>query len=79
MEFNRGDRLFLFTDGIFEEIDSSGTEFGEERIHKALINSRNSALEESVSSALNELYSYLNGNPIQDDVTVIGAEYRDQI
>lgn len=77
LEFQKGDRLFLFTDGIFEEIDSSGAEFGEDRIHSALIRSRNSALEESVSSALKELYSYLNGNPIQDDVTVIGVEYKD--
>ncbi len=76
LEFIFGDRLFAFTDGIFEEFNSNEEEFGEERVYSLLLANRNFSIEQMIQKVLNELDIFLNGKEKQDDITILGIEYK---
>lgn len=75
LEINRGDRIYLFTDGVIEVVNSSGTQFGLENLKKNLEKNIWSKLEESVKDLFNEVKTYKNGEHFEDDVTIIGIEF----
>jgi sigma-B regulation protein RsbU (phosphoserine phosphatase) len=65
--FRRGDRLFLYTDGITEAGDCTGEEFGRERLREFLVHSNGTEPD----SALDRLFKQITeGNP-QDDLTAV--------
>ncbi|MGA2571577.1 MAG: PP2C family protein-serine/threonine phosphatase [Terracidiphilus sp.] len=68
-ELRPGDGLVLYTDGITEATDSSGDEFGEERL-KALLARRPSGAEELRARIVSAVSEFANGN-FSDDVTVL--------
>lgn len=72
--FNKGDRLFIFTDGMFEQYSNS-IEFGEERLHSLLIKNKNKSITYSIDTVLLELNHFLGQDEKQDDMTMIGIEY----
>lgn len=76
LQFNRGDRLYIFTDGIFEEFNTKEEEFGEERLHSILEEtSKNASIQDSIKTVLDALDTFLESQDKQDDITVIGIEY----
>ncbi len=75
-EFNPGDRLFLFTDGIFEEFNTSQEEFGEERLQSILQKSKDMSIEKSIHEVLTALDQFLDGKEKQDDITILGIGYK---
>ena len=77
----KGDVLFLFTDGIFEVFDDHQKEFGEERFLELLREEIKNGLfdkplETVNDSILNQINDYRNGKPIDDDITLIGIRIR---
>ncbi len=76
MTFHPGDRLFIFTDGIFEEFNSRDQEFGEEKLYSILLENRKLSLEETIQDAINKLDTFLEGKEKQDDITMIGIEHK---
>jgi serine phosphatase RsbU (regulator of sigma subunit) len=74
-EFTPNDRLYIFTDGIFEEFNSSKEEFGEERLHSILEENRNISLNSIIQNALHQLDQFLETTEKQDDITILGIEY----
>lgn len=75
-EFLKNDRLFICTDGIFEEFNEKKEMFGEERLYSALASDRLLSIEEIFKKVLNELSHFMNGTEFQDDITLLGIEYR---
>jgi serine phosphatase RsbU (regulator of sigma subunit) len=75
-DFIRGDKLFVFTDGIFEEFNSKEEEFGEERLYSILEEDKNLPMELVIQNALKQVDSFLEGKEKQDDITILGIEYR---
>lgn len=75
VSFPRGSRLFVFTDGIYEQFNESLTEFGEERLHDSLVSSKEESLDFSISKVLKELEFFLSGGKFQDDITFVGVQY----
>jgi len=73
--FTKSDRLFVFTDGIFEQFNSQREEFGEEKIISILAENRHLTVKETIQIALEELNQFLNGFETQDDITILGIEY----
>ncbi|HPS64636.1 MAG TPA: PP2C family protein-serine/threonine phosphatase [Ignavibacteria bacterium] len=71
IEFNKGDKLIFYTDGLTEAMNSRRNEFGFENIEKVLY----ANLEKSSSDILNSLRAGVNkfsGDMIQqDDVTIM--------
>ncbi|HNM02577.1 MAG TPA: SpoIIE family protein phosphatase [Leptospiraceae bacterium] len=73
--FRPGDRLLLFTDGVFEEFNESEEEFGEERLLESAKASSMKPVSEMLESINHSLEEFLKSAPKQDDITVIGIEY----
>lgn len=73
--FTKLDRLFVFTDGIFEQFNTKKEEFGEERIISILAANRYLPVNETIQVALGELNTFLEGFETQDDITILGVEY----
>lgn len=74
-EFRKGDKLFLFTDGLFEEFNSGKEEFGEERLYRLLREFRREPVDSAVSRILGKLDEFLNEVGKQDDITVLAFEH----
>ena len=76
LDFLRGDRLYIFTDGIFEEFNSQEEEFGEEKLYSILSENANLSIEESLQEVLTRLDQFLDGKEKQDDISMLGIEYK---
>jgi serine phosphatase RsbU (regulator of sigma subunit) len=74
MDFFMGDRLILFTDGLYEEFNRTQEQFGDERLRKAIVSNIHSNINELVNSTLDALQNFLGGKSRQDDITIIGIE-----
>jgi sigma-B regulation protein RsbU (phosphoserine phosphatase) len=73
----KGDRIVLFTDGIVEAVDSSGTEFGIDRL-KQILESRHdlraSRFADCLLYALSDWSKHAVGSEQSDDVTLVVIE-----
>lgn len=69
-----GDRLLLFTDGLYEATDSAGEEFGQERLLAATRGRVRLPLGELMDGLLGEVRAYTEGNEFDDDVCILGME-----
>jgi sigma-B regulation protein RsbU (phosphoserine phosphatase) len=65
-----GDLLFLYTDGITDELDHQDEPFGEERLLEVLRNAFDLDLETLVDRVYGAVLSYTDGKP-QDDLTAL--------
>ncbi|HNK57268.1 MAG TPA: SpoIIE family protein phosphatase, partial [Leptospiraceae bacterium] len=74
INFSEKDKLFLFTDGIFEEFNKSEEEFGEERLQEIIRKNHDKSISEIIDISLDELNSFLGAKEKQDDITIIGIE-----
>jgi sigma-B regulation protein RsbU (phosphoserine phosphatase) len=67
-----GDQLLLFTDGLFENLDVDGNEFGMERILDIAVRHRESPIETTVRALERGLHDFCKLEPPRDDVTIVG-------
>lgn len=75
LDFEIGDRLFLFTDGLFEEFNNKNEEFGEEKLYSIFEKKSNNQILSVMEDALSSLDEFLGSNVKQDDITFLGIEY----
>jgi len=73
---NRGDRLFVYTDGITEHANSAAEPFGEDRFSAHLLELKEVPLLKACSQLIEGLQGFGMGRPLQDDVTLLGIEYQ---
>lgn len=73
--FSARDRLYLFTDGMFEEFNQNNEEFGEKRLHAILAEHSFASIEESIQKALAALNEFLGQRRRQDDATILGIGF----
>lgn len=76
LPLQRGDRLFLYTDGVLEAPSADGAQFGEERLRAALDVAGNGELAELKKSVLDALRAHTGGSLAHDDVTLMALEVR---
>jgi sigma-B regulation protein RsbU (phosphoserine phosphatase) len=71
VHMSQGDTLFLYTDGLSESLDGTGSEYGAERL--ALLLSENNLLspDSIVSLCRQELNVFADGRPPRDDLTLM--------
>lgn len=69
-----GDRLYFYTDGIYEVADRNGEEFGQQRLLEALEKSSTEPLDESLRNLVRTAKAWADGEPFEDDVSLIGVE-----
>lgn len=71
-----GDRLVLFTDGLYEMLDAAGEEFGEERLIEAADAGRAGALGPMLDGVLSAVETFAGTVDLSDDVCLVGVEVR---
>jgi len=76
ISFYKTDKLFLFTDGLYEEFNSKHEQYGEERLMNILQKSYNQPIEQIVENVLSDLFLYMENTSTQDDLTIIGIEIK---
>jgi serine phosphatase RsbU (regulator of sigma subunit) len=79
LPFGPGARLLLYSDGLVEARDPSGTPFGHERLRAALETHRGDAGPDVLRGLLAELDRYLAGQPLADDLTIVLVEHRAEV
>lgn len=73
-EFGEGDRLVLFTDGLFEAANAEGTEYGLERLAMQAGETATQPLETALQSMVASVTAFTAGAVFADDVCLIAAE-----
>lgn len=75
MRFQHGDKLLLFTDGIFEEFNKKEEEYGEEKLHQSVKTIATEKIDIILDECLKKMSAFLGNEPQQDDITLIGVEW----
>lgn len=71
VQMNKGDTLFLYTDGLSESLDGTGNEYGAERLAQLLNENNHLPPEALVSLCRQELFAFAGGQPPRDDLTLM--------
>ena len=73
-----GDLLFLYTDGITEIKPIGGNgQFGEERLHRILQDNAWMGANEIKEKVLQEIHTFVGGEPLDDDLTMLVVKVLD--
>jgi len=70
----KGDRVMLFTDGLFEVEDASGTVFTEEQLHTTVTRYAALPSQEFFDRVINDVRQFSERKSFDDDVCVVGME-----
>jgi len=68
--FAPGDRLALYSDGLYEVRDPAGNEFGRDRLLRSLAAARG-PIEGAVETVMQETRAHAGGRPNDDDLTLL--------
>jgi sigma-B regulation protein RsbU (phosphoserine phosphatase) len=69
-----GDRVYLFSDGITELLDSRGVQFGTARLLEELTRSAGTPLRQSLDSLLHAVRHWGSGTQRSDDISILAFE-----
>ena len=76
IQFNPGDRLFVYTDGIPEAINEQIQAYGEERMLRKLNDVRDLNMEKTLTAVRQDLSDFVGDAEQFDDITMLGFIYR---
>ena len=76
VHLNAGDRLYLYSDGTTEAMNSAGEHFGEARLLHAIIQGRSEPLQDGIACLLAEISHWHGTERPQDDISILAAELR---
>jgi len=71
-----GDKVILYTDGVSECQDARGAVYGEQRFYQLLENLKKKPIAVMMEDIVKDIGSFLSGLHPQDDITLLGIEYR---
>jgi sigma-B regulation protein RsbU (phosphoserine phosphatase) len=74
VKLEAGDRVYLYTDGVIEAMNSEDDQFGTDRLIQTLERHLNATLQESISAILEEIREWCGGLPPHDDISVLAFE-----
>ena len=69
-----GDRLYLYSDGVPEAMDSAGKQFGDARLLEAIGQGRSEPLQESVARSWRRSRGGMDPDRPQDDISILAVE-----
>ncbi len=69
-----GDRLYLYSDGIPEAMDSAGKLFGNARLLEAIGRGRAEPLREGIATLMREVARWHGSERPQDDISILAVE-----
>jgi sigma-B regulation protein RsbU (phosphoserine phosphatase) len=71
----KGDALFLYTDGVTEAMDKREELFSEDRLVQELVPLNGKPLKEIVSGIMGDVETFSEGVPQADDITLLVIRY----
>ncbi len=75
VQLQRGDRLYLYSDGIIEEADLQGTHFGRENLLETISRSHALPLAQGVDTLLEQVRSWhRESDTVRDDLSILAIE-----
>ena len=74
VDLARGDRVYLYSDGIYEEKSANSELFGQERFYETLVEGRAVSLDQSVDAAIEGVHQWSGARTFTDDVAVLALE-----
>lgn len=75
--FDLGDTLFIFSDGVTEAETIDGAQYEEERLEKFLVNNRTLTPQELTERLLSEIQGFVGEAPQSDDITTLTIQRKD--
>ncbi len=75
IQLERGDTLFLYTDGVTEAMNTEMEMFEEERLNAYLKRSNGSTTQELANGSIADLKTFAGDAPQSDDITVLVLRY----
>jgi sigma-B regulation protein RsbU (phosphoserine phosphatase) len=73
IELEPGDRLYLHSDGLTEEVNAHDEEFGDYRLLAAIADSQNVGLQDSVESLVQKVVAWRGEEHLKDDVSLLAV------
>ncbi|PKM48947.1 MAG: serine/threonine protein phosphatase [Firmicutes bacterium HGW-Firmicutes-7] len=74
-KLEKGDRLFIYTDGITEAMNTKGQLYSDERLRCFLNDSKNLGEEELIQAIRNDIKSHVQEAAQSDDITMVVMRY----
>jgi len=75
-DYNPGDVMVIYTDGIVEARDGDGNEYGEERLREMLSNCFYQSAEEINNYIREDVQEFSRGLPLHDDQTLLVIKFK---
>lgn len=75
-EYNKGDVIVLYTDGITEAQNSTGDEFGYERLQRVVEEVGGEKVEDIQNKIITSLYAFTETEAIDDDYTTLIVKFK---
>ncbi len=69
LQFSKGDRFLIYSDGVTERTGEDNEEFGQQRLIDAVAGARNP--REDMTSALEAMQSFVGRRGVEDDTTLV--------
>jgi len=71
IELRPGDRLYLYSDGVTEEVNAQGEMFGDERLLSAIADGQTLSLNDTVESLVRKVVAWRGEEHLRDDVSIL--------
>jgi sigma-B regulation protein RsbU (phosphoserine phosphatase) len=78
VRINRGDTVFVYTDGITEARDIDNKLFSDERLHNLLVTNKFTNSEELIDLVFKDVLNHEKGADSADDITALSIHYNEQ-
>lgn len=75
LNFENGEKLFLYTDGLYEEFNSAKEEFGEDQLISLIKSYSDHDIDALFEAVKEDIYSFIGSKQMQDDITFLGIEF----
>ena len=74
VQLQPGDRIFFYSDGLNEEMNPSGRQFGREGIESAISTCHDDDLDRGITALATALADWKGDDRFTDDLTIVGME-----
>lgn len=74
VQLDPGDRLFLYSDGVFEALNAAGEQFGSRRLEQSIDASGSLGIRDSVQAVLAQVERWQGTTSVGDDLSLLAIE-----
>ena len=75
LTLDKGEAIYLYTDGVNEAMDDDGNEYSYERLEEFLKKSKGQSTTDIVKGSLDDVKGFVKNAEQSDDITVLTVRY----